>query len=167
MITATDRITMIGDTDENSDAWAHQLQLEQQQHEEQMKTNEMMPSKYLKKDDVGAGVLATIRGLTRANVAMENDPPELKYLMSFFEHEKPLVLNSTNIQLCEQIFNSNETDDWINKKIVLFTDPSVSFGGKIIGGIRVRAPRAPQADTQRFPVETPKPRVDFDDDLPF
>ena len=172
MITATGRITMIGDTDEGLDAWAYQLQLEQQQYEENMKTSEMMQGKYIKQKDVGQGVLVTIKGLSSANVAMDNKPPDVRYLMHFFEIEKPLVLRTTNIQLCEKIFQSDESDSWLNKKIVLYADPNVSFGGELTGGVRVRAPRtsptsAQQADTQRFPVETPKPSVDFDDDLPF
>jgi hypothetical protein len=36
---------------------------------------------------------------------------------------------------------SDNTDDWIGKQIVLFVDPSVSFAGKIVGGIRLRAPK--------------------------
>lgn len=137
-----------------------------------MKISEMMPSKYLKKEDVGRGVLVTIKGLARTNVAMEGEPPENKYVLYFTELEKPLVLNATNIHMCAQTCGSEDTDHWIGKKLVLFTDPNVSFGGKLIGGIRIRAPRpqtepvgmAPQPAAVTPPLPLPPP---FDDDIPW
>ena len=125
-----------------------------------MKIGEMMPSKYLKKEDIGRGSLVTIKELARANVAMDGEPAENKYVLYFNEFEKPLVLNSTNIHLCAQVCGSEDTDDWIGKRLVLYTDPNVSFGGKLIGGLRVRAPRQ-QATA---PVALPPP---LDDDIPW
>ena len=101
----------------------------------------MKETKFLKREDVGAGVLVTIRGLTQENVAKEGAAPEHKWCLHFDELEKPLVLNSTNGQLIAQIAKSEETDDWTGTKVVLYDDPSVSFQGKLVGGIRVRAPR--------------------------
>lgn len=105
------------------------------------KTSDMRESKFLKKDDVGRGTLVTITGCVQKNVAMEGAAPELKWCLTFSELDKPLVLNSTNIQLCEQVCGSDDTDRWVGKKIVLYTDPNVSYGGKLIGGIRIRAPK--------------------------
>jgi hypothetical protein len=82
--------------------------------------------------------------------------------MSFQETEKPLVLNGTNIRLCELIFNSGDTDDWIGNQLVLFNDPTIQFQGKFTGGIRVRAPKRAQA---RKP--TAKAVEELDDDIPF
>jgi hypothetical protein len=160
------------DTDDDDHAaWHHQRELEQQEEDESanMKIHEMMPSKFLKKEDVGNGVLVTVNAIERINVAMEGDPPELKYTMSFRELEKPLVLNSTNIQLCAQVFKSDDTDNWIGRQLVLYTDPNVSFGGKIMGGIRVRAPRVAPASTIPAPAPPPSAPVHpaFDDDIGF
>ena len=127
-----------------------------------MKIGEMMPSKYLKKEDVGRGALVTIKGLARTNVAMDGEPAENKYVLYFNEFEKPLVLNSTNIHLCAQICGSEDTDDWTGKQLVLYTDPNVSFGGKLIGGLRVRAPKLGVT----APAVAPPP-VPFDDDIPW
>jgi hypothetical protein len=126
------------------------------------KTSEMRESKFLKKDDVGRGVLATITGCVRHNVAMEGAAPDLKWCLSFQELDKPLVLNSTNIQLCEQVCGSDDTDQWVGKRIVLYTDPNVSYAGKLIGGIRVRAPKPSAA-----PQPPPEPIHITDDDIPF
>jgi hypothetical protein len=46
---------------------------------------------------------------------------------------------------------------------VLYTDPNVSYAGKIIGGIRVRAPKKTAAVAPK-----PAPVVDInDDEIPF
>jgi hypothetical protein len=123
----------------------------------------MRESKFLKQTDIGKAVLWTVHGVEKVNVAKEGAEPEYKWAMTFAESDKPLVLNSTNIQLCERIFASDDTDHWVNKKVVLYVDPTVSYGGKVVGGIRVRAPK-PGA------VPKPPPPVveELDaDDIPF
>jgi len=75
-----------------------------------MNINEMIPSKFLKKEDVGRGVLATIHSIQKVNVAIEGVEPEYKYALVFNELEKPMVLNSTNIRLAAAIFASEDTD---------------------------------------------------------
>lgn len=103
--------------------------------------HQMKESKYLKKEDCPTPLLLTITGCHEQNVAMDNKPPELKWCLTFREHTKPLILNGTNAQLIAQFMDSEETDDWIGKKVVLYHDPTVSFGQKLVGGIRCRAPR--------------------------
>lgn len=101
-------------------------------------------SKFLTRQDVGKGALLTIKGdVYQENVAKEGAPEELRWCLDFDEAEKPFVVNSTNGQLIAQITGSQETENWNGHKVVLYDDPSVSFGGKLVGGIRVRAPRQP------------------------
>lgn len=133
------------------------------------KTSEMRESKFLKQSDVqsahGPFVLWTVHGVERVNVAKEGAEPEYKWGMTFEESDKPLVLNSTNIQLCERIFGSDDTDHWNGKKLVLYVDPNVSYGGKVVGGIRVRAPKKATA----APTPPPPPAAEelTDEDIPF
>ena len=101
------------------------------------KTSEMTPSKYLKQDDIGDGVLVTVKGVEKQNIGREDDP-EFKYVIFFNELPKPLVLNKTNINRLEAACGSDNTDDWAGKEVVLFVDHDVEFGGKVVGGIRVR-----------------------------
>jgi hypothetical protein len=136
------------------------------------RTSEMRESKFLKQGDVGAGMLMTVSSCERHNVAKEGAEPELKWCLTFEESDKPLVLNSTNIQLCERVFGSDDTDQWIGKKIVLYTDPNISFQGKVVGGIRVRAPKVKPAAAAParavVPPPPPPPVEDLtDDDIPF
>ena len=138
------------------------------------RVHEMLESKFLKKEDVGRGMLVTIAGVEQRNVAVRDAEPEYKWSVAFQETEKPMVLNSTNIQLIAKITGSDDTDHWVGHKIVLYEDPSVSFGGKLVGGIRVRAPRpeamarhqAAQPAPPPEPVWT-EPAGASDDDIPF
>lgn len=134
------------------------------------KTSEMRESKFLKKEDVGRGVLATITSCVRKNVAMEGADPEQKWCLTFQELDKPLVLNVTNIQLCEIMFGSDDTDHWIGKRIVLYTDPNVQYAGKIVGGIRVRKPKPTAPPPVPLPPPVPSEYNDSgsdDDSIPF
>ncbi len=90
----------------------------------------------------------------------------MKWCMAFNEVEKPMVLNSTNGQIIAAITGSEETDNWIGKKIVLYDDPNVSFGGKLVGGIRVRAPRG-KAATAPAPKPGPVAPPEEDPEIPF
>jgi len=129
------------------------------------KTSEMRESKFLKQSDVGRGVLGTVESVSQHNVAKEGADHEMKWCMSFHEMDKPLVLNFTNIQLCEKIFGSDDTDDWVGQRVVLYADPNVSFQGKLVGGIRLRAPKA----TALPPKPKPEPEIEplTDEDIPF
>lgn len=126
-----------------------------------MNINDMKESRYVRKDDVGDGVIVTITGLTEENLAMENQPPEMKWVVHFKENIKPLVMNSTNAQLCAKALGSPETDDWIGKQIILFNDPNVSFGGKLTGGVRIRK------NQQQAPVPVAPAANTLNDDIPF
>lgn len=129
--------------------------------------NQLKESKFLKKEDCGRGVLVTIQDCQQVNVAKEGAEPELKWCLYFEETEKPMVLNSTNAQIIAKVCNSEHTEQWVGHKVVLYEDPNISFGGKIVGGIRARAPK-PAATTQApAPAQAPKPSPTDGDDVPF
>ena len=107
-----------------------------------MHISALKSSRFLKKEDCGDGILVTIRGdVTQENVAAEGAPAEEKTCLHFEEVDKPLVLNSTNAQIIAGIAGSPNTENWNGAKIVLYHDPAISFGGKVVGGVRARAPR--------------------------
>lgn len=129
------------------------------------KTSEMRESKFLKQDDVGRGVLVSVKAVVKRNVSQEGADEEQKWCLTFNELDKPLVLNVTNIQLCEEIFGSDESNDWIGKRLVLYVDPNVMYAGKRTGGIRVRKPKPAAAPAPPPPPVAAEP---FDDsDIPF
>ncbi len=114
----------------------------------------MKSSNFLKKEDVGEGTLVTIRNVSQENVAKQGAPEELKWCVHFDEFDKPMVCNAVNSQLIAKFCGSEETEDWAGKKVILYDDPTVSYAGKLTGGIRVRAvPKAQQAPVQRPAVQ--------------
>lgn len=114
---------------------------------------EMSESRFLKRADVGAGKLVTITGCEKQNVAKKDEKAEYKWTLSFEELEKPLVLNKTNSELIAMISGERNSDNWSGVRVVLYDDPTISFGGKLVGGIRVRAPKG--AAAQRPPTSKP------------
>lgn len=130
--------------------------------------NQMASSKYLKTADVPDPVIVTVQGVKQVNLAKEDEAPELKWAIKFRELDKPMVLNATNIHVAAKVFQSDETDEWRGKEIILYTDPNVSFGGQVVGGLRFRgqekapvkaAPKAAGGGTSGFD--------DLDSDIPF
>ncbi len=115
--------------------------------------NDMRQSNYMNKADVGSGKLVTISHLEQKNIAQEGEPKELKWIMYFDESDaKPFILNPVNQTLTAAATGSEISEEWTGKQIVLFIDPSVIMHGKVVGGIRVRAPRNKPA-----PAHAPKP----------
>lgn len=133
------------------------------------KIGEMIESKFMKKDDIHGEAIMTIAKVGQVNVAQENQPEELKWAVKFAEHKKPMVLNSTNIQLLGAICG-DDTDDWTGKKVCVYIDPSISFQGKLTGGLRIKAatpkPANPEAGMKSAGTETGR-IDDLEDDIPF
>lgn len=127
--------------------------------------SELKKSSFVTKSDLGpSGSLFTITGCEQVNVAQEGAQPEMKWALNLQEIEKPFVLNSTNGQLIAQFTGSTKMEVWgeMRAKVVLYFDPNVSYAGKLMGGIRARAPRnqtaarpVPSATSAPSPVSPP------------
>ncbi len=108
-----------------------------------MNVADLKVSKYLKKEDVGEGLLLTITAvLPEQNVGME-DKPDMKVCLKFKEHDKPLVLNITNGGIIWDFLGIHDDIEtgWLGKQVVLYNDPTIMYAGKRVGGIRARAPK--------------------------
>lgn len=107
-----------------------------------MKMNEMFPGKWLKKEDVPTPTVGTITRVSKEEVNADNGGKEMKVVMAFAEPNlKPMILNIGNATAVCELFGDDSTA-WIGKRVEIFTDPNVMFGGKRIGGLRLRAPSA-------------------------
>ena len=113
-----------------------------------MKTSELTSSKYLKKEDFPQPALVTIKDVRKENVALPSQPKKERGVIYFNEYDKGMVLNSTNLKRAEKAAGSDDTQDWVGKKLVVYVDEEVEFGGEIVGGLRVRAPK-PQGKPKR------------------
>lgn len=129
------------------------------------RVNDMIESKYLKQADVPDPVIVTVSKIGKINISKEGDPPEDKWAVRFKEFNKPMLLNSTNIKLLEKACGSDDTDHWVGKEVILYTDENVSFGGQVVGGLRIRKQQA--EPTRRVVHDQGKPLAEMDDDIPF
>lgn len=134
--------------------------------ENEMRASEMIESKYLKQSDIDGEVIVTIQKIGQGNVAMDDQPEELKWMIKFKEFKKAMVLNSTNIQLLEKACGE-ETDEWPGQEVILYVDPNVSFAGKLTGGLRLKSAK-PTGPPKRFTNTAAKAALgDMEDDIPF
>ena len=112
-------------------------------------------SKYLSKEDVGEeGMNLTIAGF-KIDTVGQGENADQRCIMGFVEDVKPMVVNKTNMRRIKHITGAETTGQARNKKINVYSDPLVEFGGKLVGGLRIR-----QA------TETTE-KSDFPDDIPF
>jgi len=95
--------------------------------------------KYLKRDELSEeGDPYTVESVEEQEVSLNDGGTEKKWVMQLSDL-KPLILNATNIRRAVAAFGSSETEDWIGKRIIAYDDPEIEFGGKIVGGVRLRA----------------------------
>lgn len=98
-------------------------------------------SEFLKGANVKAPTVVTIRAAETRQ--FKNDDPkkaERQSLVIFFkELDQGVVLCKESILQLEQICGSDDTDQWIGKKVTMFFDPNIRYQGKLVGGIRFRA----------------------------
>lgn len=121
-------------------------------------------SKYLSKGDVGEdGLILTIKGF-RMETLQSDEGNEDKIVMHFVESVKPMVVNRTNAQLIGIATGARNVGESKGKQIVVYNDPTVGFGGKVTGGLRIKkiagapkpaATRHPGADDDLGDLGTP------------
>lgn len=131
------------------------------------KINEMLPSSFLKQSDFDeGGLIVTVSRVEHKNVARDDEPVEQKWIVYFSEYEKGMVLNTTNINGLAKACNSDDTDDWTGKEVVVYVDPSVGYGGKTTGGLRIKkyTVPAPPKQAQR---QAPAAAVVDSSDVPY
>ena len=51
--------------------------------------------------------------------------------------EKPFIVNGANWDMISLLYGGDD-DNWSGHWITLYHDPTVTFGGKMVGGIRIR-----------------------------
>jgi hypothetical protein len=112
-------------------------------------------SKYLTKDDVGEdGLVLTIKGF-RNETIKGDDGEEDKIVLHFVEDVRPMIINRTNSQLIGVCTGAKTAGEARGRQIVVYNDLTVSFGGKITGGLRIKkvagapkqaAPKRDEAD---------------------
>lgn len=130
------------------------------------KRSDVAKSRYLNQDDLqGKKELhLTVHSFSEEKMEMSG---ELKTAMHFAELSKPLILNTTNFDTCEEAWGG-DTRGWIGHSVDLYFDPTITYGGKRVGGLRLRPPDAGEK-AEIKPILRPGGTSGerFDDDIPF
>ena len=131
------------------------------------KIGEMIESKYLKQSDVDGEIDVTVAKVGRQNISKEGEEAEYKWLIRFTEFTKPMVLNSTHIKRLARACKSEDTDDWIGKKVKLYVDHDVEFAGNVVGGLRIKGSAPEHGSRSQAAKPTGGTFDEMPDDIPF
>ena len=109
-------------------------------------------AKYLKKEDIPSPINTSILWTKEEEVTAPGKGTETRLVLYFDGLKKGLVLNTANAEGLAEITGTDEYEQWSDVPIQLYVDPDVKYGGKKIGGIRIRKPTLVQV-----PVQEPEP----------
>jgi hypothetical protein len=93
---------------------------------------------YLKKEDVLKPQVVRITDVYQDDLPGTN---RKKLVVTFAQFAKSMVLNSTNIKRLYKIFGTPDTGQW-RGEVTLYVDHNIEFGGRIVGGLRIRPAQA-------------------------
>jgi hypothetical protein len=121
---------------------------------------------YLSKDDLqGQTPKVVVEHVGMEDVPGKDGTTKKELVVHFVGKEKALILNRTNCESLEQICGTDDWDAWPGHAVRLWVDPTVRYGGKTVGGLRIRAVNNSK------PAPPPPPVVDetsdADDSIPF
>lgn len=100
-----------------------------------MKRNERYPKRFLTKEDVGDGLTARIVNVEEQELKT-GSTTESKTVCMLWQ-QKPFVVNQANWDTIADLYGDDDAS-WTGHYVTLYLDPSVNFGGKRVGGIRVK-----------------------------
>ena len=134
-----------------------------------MRRDDAFTSKYLKGSDLGSStVVVTVASVEMVDISMEDSPTDMKCVMHFVGKDKGMIVNPTNWDLVELFLGSEDTDNWIGKTLLLWSDPTISYKGKLTGGLRFKG-AGPGTAPAATPAPAPGPSQGQDpsDEIPF
>src|SRR5262249_52397245 len=97
-------------------------------------------AKYLKKEDIPSPVSTSILWIKEEEVPAPGKGTETRLVLYFDGIKKGLVLNTANAEALTEITGTDDYEKWSDLPVQLYVDPDVTYGGKKIGGIRIRKP---------------------------
>jgi hypothetical protein len=113
-------------------------------------------SKYLGATDVGARkIRTTIAKVRKADLRINDGTKRVKFVLHFPDIDKPMVLNATNKNELVRKLGKNPAN-WIGAFVGIYVDPEVEFGGKTVGGLRLRV-LGPATGKPEVPAGLPEP----------
>jgi hypothetical protein len=105
-----------------------------------MKLRDMYPSNYMAKEDVPHPITLTIAKVAMEKLEFEGELSVKPCVMWAEEDAKCMILNRGNAGVLANLYG-DDTDGWTGKKVEVYVDANVMYMGRIVGGLRVRAPQ--------------------------
>lgn len=95
-------------------------------------------AQYLKKEDLSEPVDAELLFVKEENVTAPGKNTKTRLVAYFNGQSKGLILNTANCEILAQITGTDDPNGWEDVALQLYVNPDVKYGGKKIGGIRIR-----------------------------
>lgn len=131
-----------------------------------MNVNSAFPSNYIKASDLNdQAVTVKIRDVKVEQIGRDKDTKPVLY---FEGKTKGLVLNKTNAKKIAQLLESQDTDDWAGRKIVIYPTET-EFSGETVECIRIKGvtSNGNGAAPTPAPAVPPQRQEITDEDVPF
>jgi len=95
---------------------------------------------YLKKEDLPEPINTTLLWVKEEKVTAPGKGTQTRLVAYFDGLSKGLVLNTANAETLAELTETDDYEEWADTPVQLYVDPDVTYGGKKIGGIRIRKP---------------------------
>jgi hypothetical protein len=95
-------------------------------------------AQYLKKEDLSDPIDTELLWVKEQKVTPPGKDTTTRLVASFEGLAKGLVLNTANCEILAEITETDDPNEWKDVALQLYVDPDVKYGGKKIGGIRIR-----------------------------
>ena len=97
-------------------------------------------AQYLKKEDLSDPLDTELLWVKEEKVTTPGKGTHTRLVAYFEGLSKGLVLNTANCETLVEITGTDDPNEWKDVELQLYVDPDVTYGGKKIGGIRIRKP---------------------------
>lgn len=109
---------------------------------------EMFPSKFIRPEDLGNGKLVTITAIEQRDISGDGSM-DFRWILRAKELDRPVLLSWTLANNVTAVLDSDNTEDWIFRRLVLYKDPYVFNHGVMTGAIRARIPFSSELEPVR------------------
>lgn len=94
--------------------------------------------------DAGHDLILTIKSVSEELVCGADGKKEQCAVAHFYEPEKPMILNKTNMKAIEKLYSTPFIEEWAGKKIQVYSARVKAFGDTV-DALRIRptVPKAP------------------------
>jgi hypothetical protein len=114
---------------------------------------------FLKQEDLAGRAVTVVIGSVELESVKdaESGSSEKKLVAHFVGKDKAMIINRTNAEALEAITGTDDFAGWVGHPVVLYVDPSIKFGSKLVGGLRIRAVQQAAPPARPFAVQPPPP----------